>query len=91
MAPGLAQTITLDQGFVSCIIPWEPAEVEKMHYCTTSKEYQFCESLDETGKKCFTFENVTSGEHWVEFDLGNYRKEQIIFTKNAVFEENGSI
>lgn len=86
-----AQTISLDQGFVSCAIPWEVSEVEKMYYCTTSRDYQFCQSLDDTLKKCFTFENVETGGNWIEFDLGDNRKEQIIFTKDAVFEENGEI
>src|SRR3989338_1197215 len=78
-------------GFVSCVIPWEETEVQGMHYCNASREYSFCKSLDETAGKCYSFEDVSIGENWVEFDIGNNQKTQMIFTKKAVFEENGEI
>lgn len=79
------------QGFVSCVLAWEETEVPNMHYCNASREYSFCKSLDEPKNKCFTFDEVTTGESWVEFDLGDNRRQQMIFTKKTVFEQGGEI
>gem|GEM_PF-2703824 len=85
------QGVELQQDFVSCHLPWEQTEVEKMFYCNTSRDYLFCESFDDSMQKCFTFEDVETGENWVEFDLGNNQKQQMIFTKKTVFEEGTEI